>query len=232
LPSEPYISLAPGFPSRQSSLARPRARFSGALPRRLLKGAFWVWAAVAFVLAATLMVAHSYALPRPETDNPELARALSAARGPADRQRWLAVHFLYGACRCSQRVLGHLTERKALPDVSERLVLVGAQPAYEAAARQAGYAVDVITPEQLSAHYGLTAAPLLVVADPSERVRYVGGYSERKQGLELEDLAIIAELRAGRARAELPLFGCAVSRSLQTLLDPLGLRSTTPRGDD
>lgn len=198
----------------------------------LSKAAFWIWASVAFVLAATLMVAHTYALPRPETDNPALARALAAERLPADRQRWQAVHFLYGACRCSQRVLSHLAERKALPDVSERLVLVGAQTSFEAAARGAGYAVDVITPEQLSARYGLTAAPLLVVADPEGRVRYVGGYSERKQGLELADLAIIAELRAGRTRVELPLFGCAVSRSLQTLLDPLGLRSTTPPGDD
>jgi hypothetical protein len=221
LHSEPYISVPPiaGSPSTL-------------LQRGLFRGAFWVWATVAFVLAATLMVAHSYALPRPETDNPELARALAAERGGPDRQRWLAVHFLYAACRCSQRVLSHLAERKALPDVSERLVLVGAQPTYEAAARKAGFAVDVITPEQLSLRYGLTAAPLLVVADPQDRVRYVGGYSERKQGLELADLAIIADLRAGRVRAELPLFGCAVSRSLQTLLDPLGLRSTTLGGDD
>ena len=86
----------------------------------------------------------------------------------------------------------------------------------------------MIEPPELAARYGLEAAPVFVVADPEGELRYVGGYTTRKQGLDNRDLAIITELRAGHDQRELPLFGCAVSRSLQQLLDPLGLRGTAP----
>jgi len=198
----------------------------------LVRSAFWFWALLSLALAASLMVTHTYTMPRPATDNADLQRALAASRAAGAEPRWLAVHFLYSACRCSQQVLSHLFEREALPDMAERLVLIGEHAEYESAARAAGFEVEVIPPEQLLTRYGVSAAPLLVVADPTDRVRYVGGYTERKQGPVIRDLAVIAALRAGHESAELPTFGCAVSRALQTLLDPFGLRSTQPAGDD
>jgi hypothetical protein len=197
-----------------------------------VRSAFWLWASAALASAATLMAAHSYALPRPATDNLALQRSVAATRAPSARGRWRTLHVLYSACRCSQRVLTHLSARGALPDVDERLVLVGAHAGYEQAARDAGFAVEVLAPAQLPTRYGLSAAPAFVVADPHDQLRYVGGYTERKQGLALRDLALLAALRAGRASPELPLFGCAVSRSLQALLDPLGLMTKGLEGND
>jgi hypothetical protein len=217
-------------PDREPRRSPVRRAFLGVLRPVLVRSAFWSWALLSLTLAASLMVAHTYAMPRPATDNADLQRSVAASRGPGEQARWLVLHFLYSECRCSQQVLTHLFERRALPDTTERLVLIGAEPEYESAARDAGFVVEVIEPAQLLSRYGLSAAPLLVVADPTDRVRYVGGYSERKQGPELRDLAVITALRSGHESAELPTFGCAVSRSLQTLLDPLGLRTTQANG--
>jgi hypothetical protein len=65
---------------------------------------------------------------------------------------------------------------------------------------------------------------MFAVMDPSGGLRYLGGYTERKQGLMIEDVTIVERLRSERPVVELPLFGCAVSRSLQAMLDPLGIR--------
>lgn len=176
------------------------------------------------------MVAHTYALPRPATDDVQLRAAVAATRSPADRGSWRALHFLYTQCRCSQRILSTLFARHPLAGVSERVVLIGAHPEYERAARAAGFDVEVLMPEQLVLRYGAHAAPLFVVADPEDRLRYVGGYSERKQGLDMRDVAILSALTGGRDADELPLFGCAVSSSLRSLLDPLGLRPK-PEGE-
>jgi len=201
-------------------------RATGGLLRvRLARLAFWVWAIASFVMACTLMLGHSYALPRPTTASPGLRAAIAEARAPADQGRWLVHHFVYGRCRCSQRVLASLFARKPLAGVAERVVLVGGQGAYERGAREAGFALDVIEPSALKTRFHLEAAPVLVVTDPAGEVRYVGGYTERKQGYALRDVEIVRALRAGRAEIELPLFGCAVSEQLARVLDPLGLRT-------
>jgi hypothetical protein len=127
-------------------------------------------------------------------------------------------------------VLASLFSRGVHTTVRERIVLVGAHAAYESAAHKAGFTVEVIEPEQLKARYRLEAAPVFVVADPRGEVRYVGGYSERKQGLALHDVEILAALTGGQGVRELPLFGCAVSRALQRLMDPL--RLTTRFGSE
>ena len=58
---------------------------------------------------------------------------------------------------------------------------------------------------------------------PDGTVRYVGGYTDRKQGLDAKDLAIVADTRAGQDVAPLPIFGCAVSARLRAALNPLGM---------
>ena len=75
----------------------------------------------------------------------------------------------------------------------------------------------------LGAQFGIDAVPLLVVLGPDDTTRYFGGYTERKQGPEPRDLAIIANARAGYDDEGLPLFGCAASRGLREIMNPLGL---------
>jgi hypothetical protein len=183
--------------------------------RRVSAYAFWLWAVVCLFLVASLMVTHTYALPAPAPQDLKVD-----AHG-----RWLVLHVLYSRCRCSQRILEHLFARKALPDAAERLVLVGADEGLERRARAAGFTVEVLTPEQLPQRYVLSAVPALAVISPESRVAYLGGYTERKQGPEIEDLKIYERVRAGTRMDALPLFGCAVSEALRDRLDPLSVRS-------
>lgn len=152
-----------------------------------------------------------------------MAHAVSAMRRP-NSAPWLVVHALYADCRCSQRIVEHLLKRRALHDAAEHVLLVGVQPELEKSLNRAGFQTQVITPLELKSRFGAVAAPLLIVAGPDDRLRYVGGYTTHKQGPDIRDLDIIRGLMQDQPRAELPLFGCAVSRSLQRLLDPFSLK--------
>ena len=181
------------------------------------------WAAIAVFVGMTLMAGHWYTLPTPDRDDSELSSALaSLGRERADSE-WLAVHVLYAKCRCSQRIFEHLfgSER---PDLAETVLLVGEDELLERRARDAGYAVVAVSPAELKADYHMESAPLLVVLDPQDRVRYAGGYTERKQGYDVKDREIVASLVAGDPADELPAYGCGVSKELQEVLDPLGVK--------
>lgn len=214
-------------PPSTPGAASPRAASGRA---RLARHAFWAWAVASFLVAGSLGLAHTFALPDEAIAQPALAAAVAASRRPEERGRWLALHVLYSRCRCSQRTLAQLAARGPLPLVRERVVLVGAHAGYEATARSRGFAVEVIPPDALAPRYHLQAAPVFVVADPAGALRYVGGYTARKQGLESEDAAILAHAMRGDPVRALPLFGCAVSRQLSKLLDPFGLRTVDGEG--
>jgi len=79
------------------------------------------------------------------------------------------------------------------------------------------FGVTRITAVSLS-RYEIEAAPMLIVLDPSNNVRYAGGYTERKQGPAISDLQIIADTQAAREVSALPVFGCAVSERLRSQL--------------
>lgn len=187
----------------------------------------WLWALVALAGGASLMATHTYALPHPDARDPRVQRALAQSLRPEERGHFVMLHVLYSRCRCSQRILDHLFSRGASTDAAERIVLVGAHADYERRARAAGYSLEVLEPEQLLARYALSAAPALLVATPDGTLAYLGGYSERKQGLELREREIFESVRDGSRARELPLFGCAVSQALKDRIDPLGLRSAS-----
>ena len=65
------------------------------------------------------------------------------------------------------------------------------------------------------------------MVDPAGVVRYAGGYTARKQGLELRDRQILGDLMASGTTPLLPLYGCAVSKRLQAILDPIGIKYGT-----
>jgi hypothetical protein len=114
--------------------------------------------------------------------------------------------------------------------VSETLLLVGdaADLAPELARLQArGIVVRRTESAELKRQYGIEGAPLLMVLSPGGEVSYSGGYSQRKGG-PLLDVDIIRGLRTDRSEARLPLFGCAVSKELQQLLDPLSIKYSEP----
>ena len=189
-----------------------------------------LWAAGSLAIVGSLASAHWYSLPVPARAKPELVRALAARTTANERGRFTVTHVLYAECRCSQRILEHLTHRGARRDVSESSLLIDPQPALTSQLLAAGYRVEVLRPSELQSRFAIESAPLLIVADPAQRVRYLGGYTEHKQSLDIRDGAIIDGVLAGDEASELPLFGCAVSRSLQKLMDPLGLKFSAESG--
>lgn len=192
--------------------------------RRVAQAALALWGLLAFAVTGSLASAHEYTLPHPERADPQLNAALAAQRTAADAGRFSVTHVMYGACSCSQNIIDHLEKRGARKDVVEHVVLVGRDAALAARITRAGYRLDNIEPALLEQKYGLKAAPLLVIADARGQIAYMGGYTRQKQGPDIRDTVLIDELLAGKHTIELPLLGCAVSRALQILLDPFGLK--------
>ena len=185
--------------------------------------ALCVWGALMIWIGAIMLGRHLVALPAQTGDDAAKASALAEKRPDADGDGWFAAHALYGECGCSRRVAKHLLDSERPEDVRELVILVGDDPELRSSLIEKGFDVDVVGREELAERYHLRAVPVFAVLDPLDRVRYVGGYTQRKQGPVIEDLDILAKLQSDRSIAALPLFGCAVSRRLQQAIDPTGL---------
>lgn len=183
-----------------------------------------VWAAGASVVMAALMAGHWVALPKPERDDPRLNASLASLPRDERLARWRMHHVLYAGCSCSRRVLEHVAARARTDDVDEIVLLVGEDAEFERVCRDRNLRVERVSREQLEQRFGVEAAPLLVITDPSGAARYCGGYTDRKRGLAYQDLATLARVRAGEQAPPLPVYGCGVTDSLQAALDPLGLK--------
>jgi len=194
----------------------------------LIYGGILVWAAACVVVGTYLLASHLLTMPAPAPTDPVLHRGVAARRGAHQIDRWLVLHVVFDECVCSQRVLDHLLAERRPPGIAERIILVtehrAARAAWIAAIPAHGFELDVVTPEQLVADYHIEAAPLLVIVDPHDTVRYVGGYTPRKQASDVRDLAVIAAVQSGETVEPLPTFGCAIGRALNSRLDPLGIR--------
>jgi hypothetical protein len=167
------------------------------------------------------MAGHTYTLPHPAATDPVLAGAMHRLVKSAG---WTVVHVLYGRCRCSRLIIDAIASGPRPPNVTEMVVAV--DPGADWATRLGQRGIPIVPTDQagLKRDYGVVAAPLLVVLDPSGQVVYSGGYTSRKQGPEIEDVAIVAALRAQTVPKTLPVFGCATASDLAKALDPLGLK--------
>ena len=193
-----------------------------ALGQTLARLGLSIWFVAMVAVCATLLGRHLLALPRPVNDA-ALARAMSSLRGPSGAGSWMAVHVLYAECGCSKKIADHVLSGGRPRDVTERVLLIGRDAELEARFASVGMPVALATEDDAATRFHVVAAPALVVVAPDDTVRYAGGYTERKQGPDPRDLAILAAIRAGRDVAPLPIFGCAVSARLRSTLNPLGL---------
>ena len=172
-----------------------------------------LWFGAMLILGAALLAKHVVELPLPLPQ--KLASSLSALRTPVERGKWLAVHVLYAECRCSQRIVRHLLSTTRPTDWRELVLWVGKGEPDPALDRH--FRVQRITSSELS-RLSIEAAPLLVVLDPGDGLRYSGGYSAQKQGPVLDDLRIFEESVLSGALAALPILGCATSDRLRQQL--------------
>jgi hypothetical protein len=161
---------------------------------------------VVFIAGTSLAAAHMYVLPTPAVGDPMLARAVNGLRAPDERDDWLAVHVLYAHCRCSRRIIEHLSVVTRPGNVQEKLLIVGERPDLASLLDTiASRGIDIVeaTPAELRDRFHVEGVPLLLVLAPDGRLRYAGGYTERKQGPNPRDVHIIlcvdgAGLVAGR----------------------------------
>ncbi len=187
------------------------------LKKLVARFALAAWLGGMFAVGAGLWARHTVALPAPPRSS-ALTAALARLRSPAEQGRWLAVHALYAECRCSQRIVSHLTTTVRPTGWAEIVLWVGkGAPDPELVRR---FDVRRIGQGELGA-LGFEAAPSLVVLEPGGAVRYSGGYTDRKQGPVIDDLRIMAEAQRPGAVAALPIFGCAVSERLRSALSLL-----------
>jgi hypothetical protein len=183
------------------------------------------WSAVLLVGGAYLLAAHVAPLPQPTRE--ALAADVAHERRADEAGQWLALHALFTDCGCSQRVIAHLLARRPLDGVKERVLLVGggagSAASYAADLRAAGYPVDELDETALGDRYGFEGVPAFALVDPHDHVRYLGGYTRTKQGADFVDVSATRATLRGETVAPLPVFGCAVSRSLRERRDPLSL---------
>jgi hypothetical protein len=158
------------------------------------------------------------------TENPaQAASALATLRRPEDGDKLLVVHVLYASCRCSQRIMAHLTtSTRPTSLAAEVVLLVGDDEASARALEAKRFRVMRISVEELAA-YHIDVAPLLVVLGRDGTPRYSGGYTAQKQGLAIRDLDIVARAAKNERPSDLPVFGCAVATDLRRRLDPTGV---------
>ena len=174
-----------------------------------------VWFGGLTMLAAGLLARHLIALPAPSATE-LLGKRLSSLASPTPS--YVAVHVLSSECPCSQRVVHHLVDTDRPPGWHEVVLWVGdLPPAPELVAK---FDVRKLTAAELAA-LGIEAAPILIAIDPSGRIRYSGGYTDRKQGAVFHDLDALAAVRGPTDLVALPVFGCAVSERLQKHLSRL-----------
>ena len=184
---------------------------------------FLSWLVASTTIAAALMAKHEIALPVPENNDPRLLGSLRALRGSADQRKLLAVHVMYSACRCSQRIIDHLVDSPRPRGLSEKVILVDPTPDLVARLSAKHFEVIAVTPKELEARFHVESAPLFVLLDERDQLRYLGGYTRQKQGLDMEDLAIIEGVQHSQRLPSLPVLGCAVSDQLKLLINPLRL---------
>jgi len=196
--------------------------------KRLSRLILVVWIGVVLLIGATALGKHLATLPMPDRDSATLAAALTALGPPASNGRdattWTALHFLYGGCLCSAKVRAHLLARGPQAGVRERIISIGASDPDDERLRHAGFEVEQQTPVDVKQRWGVEVAPLLVIADASDHVRWVGSYTDRKQSPVLRDVETLVALQRGERVAARPVYGCPMSDELRRKADPLGLR--------
>lgn len=202
--------------------ARRTARF-------VSRGTLVLWGMLSAIVCSYLLGAHLLTLPSPTRDDAKLAAKFAETRSPEENGKWRVAHVLYAKCGCSRKVLEHLMSRGAIATLSERIDFVADHESPETLAlakraADAGFRFELVPSGRLEARYDTEAVPLMVVADGTNKLRYVGGYTDRKQGAVLHDLEIIERLERGDSVRPLPVFGCPVSESLRRDVDPLRLR--------
>lgn len=179
--------------------------------------AFGAWL-IAATLAATSMTAwHALALPV----------GLPSSSDTVPSGRWRLTHYLSADCACSHEVARYLIQRQALHRAAETVAFIGpGDDLLQADLARAGYEVSVQTAQRAASEAGVNGVPLLQITSPAGSIAFRGGYRDmRVNPARFLDLEILDGLVDSRPIAHPRVYGCATTRRLRMLLDPLSLKS-------
>ena len=178
---------------------------------------FLAWSFLMSAVVTTFMAGHWVTLPAPK-----IGQTLQTEIAKTDG-KFIALHVLYADCPCSQRIADRLLKRNAIPGCHEKILFIGTSSAKTKQLVKNGFEIECLSPDELFTKYSIESAPLLVVTNiASGEIHYSGGYTSRKQGLDVMDEQVINQILQGKSVQSNPVFGCGVSEELQQRLDPLG----------
>jgi hypothetical protein len=135
-------------------------------------------------------------------------------------------HFIAAGCGCSEHLIDHLTERGYQKEYQEKVFLIGDSPEFIAKLKAAGFPTENISIEEIQDEEFLSAVPLLLIFDQTKFVHYAGGYAADSLTplASYQDLTIARSIASDEKTQSLPIKGCAQSKKIQSLIDPLGLK--------
>ncbi|WP_413575602.1 hypothetical protein ACLVWU_14720 [Bdellovibrio sp. HCB290] len=140
--------------------------------------------------------------------------------------QWSVTHVLSESCKCSEKIFEYLIKRGPATDVHEEVILLGKPPVELPSLIAKGFVIRQLDPNEIKDDISKLGVPFLLITTPKGDTVYAGGYSEKpvKDGGPVRDLEILNSLQGKGAVANFPIFGCAVSRKLQKLVDPFSMK--------
>ncbi|MBO9666704.1 MAG: hypothetical protein J7501_07800 [Bdellovibrio sp.] len=154
--------------------------------------------------------------------------------GQKQQATWGLTHVVSAECKCSAKVIDYLIARGPSADAKEEIVVLGPMPAQAQALKDKGYSLRALKPEEMTDDISHLGVPFLLISTPQGDNVYAGGYSEKsvQDGSPIRDLEILHSLQGKGTAKSFPIFGCAVSRRLQKVIDPFSIKYTGQVNDE
>ncbi|UYL09930.1 hypothetical protein B9G69_004990 [Bdellovibrio sp. SKB1291214] len=152
--------------------------------------------------------------------------ASDASLATKQQGQWTLTHVVSESCKCSAKVMAYLKDRGPSSLAHEEIVLLGRIPAESQELVAKGFPLRHLNPENIKEDISKLGVPFLLITTPQGDTVYAGGYSEKsvQDGGPIRDLEILQGLQGKGTVQNFPIFGCAVSRKLQKIVDPFSLK--------
>ena len=138
------------------------------------------------------------------------------------------LHIIGEGCNCSQLVGEYLMKRGPEKQYYEEVILIGNFKKLAKQLKEKGFAVKQTPLEDLIyKKIDLSGVPFFMLYDQKGVVQLISGYSNQLINpftTQFKDKELVSAFFKEKKDKPLPIFGCAVSKEYQKLLDPLGLK--------
>lgn len=139
-----------------------------------------------------------------------------------ETNQWGMIHILGQGCGCSEIIGEYLIKRGPIKNHQERVYIIGEHHELAQNLKKSGFQVKKIDEFENR----IEGVPMLIVHNDKGKSLYSGAYTK---GVvtpisKILDLNIFKSIKENKPTKDLLVAGCAVSKELQSKLDPLGLK--------